>query len=102
MKTLKNPIGKKIMKWIAAVGAAIFLIPQMVLAEPVVQQLMKLDGLLWSVLKIVGGLAFGFGVLQFGLSMKSHDPAQRTQGLLFVLGGLIIYLAKDILTFVAG
>ena len=53
-------------------------------------------------LKGVGLIICGWGVVQFGMSIQSHDPSQRTQGLLCVLGGLLIYFAKDILDLVTG
>ena len=40
---------------------------------------------------------FGFGVVQVGLSLKSHDPSQRANGFLTLAGGVIITFAKEIL-----
>ena len=42
------------------------------------------------------GLIFGFGVVQVGLSLKSHDPSQRANGFLTLAGGVIITFAKEI------
>ena len=42
-------------------------------------------------------ILLGFGVLQLGLSLKSHDPSQRSQGFLTLAGGLVITFAKEIL-----
>ena len=39
----------------------------------------------------------GFGVVQIGLSLKSHDASQRANGFLTFFGGVIIAFAKDIL-----
>ena len=43
-----------------------------------------------------------FGVVQVGLSVKSHDATQRSQGFLTFLGGVIIAFAQDILAMVTG
>ena len=38
-----------------------------------------------------------FGIVQVGLSLKSHDPSQRANGFLTVAGGIIITFTKEIL-----
>ena len=44
----------------------------------------------------------GFGVVQIGLSLKSHDPSQRANGFLTLAGGVIITFAKEILNLIIG
>jgi hypothetical protein len=44
----------------------------------------------------------GFGVVQVGLSLKSHDPSQRANGFMTLAGGIIIMLAKEILALIVG
>ena len=48
------------------------------------------------------GKAVTFGVVQVGLSLKSHDPSQRANGFLALAGGVIITFAKEILTLITG
>lgn len=62
----------------------------------------NLSEFIFSIIKAVGIIIAGWGVVQFGMSVQSHDPSQRTQGILCVLGGLLIYFAKDILFLVTG
>ena len=62
----------------------------------------NLSEFIFSIIKAVGIIIAGWGVVQFGMSVQSHDPSQRTQGILCVLGGLLIYFAKDILDLVTG
>ena len=40
----------------------------------------------------------GWGIVQLGMSVQSHDATQRTQGVLCLFGGLLIAFAKEILT----
>ena len=47
-------------------------------------------------------ILLGFGIVQVGLSLKSHDPSQRANGFLTVAGGIIITFAKEILNMIAG
>ena len=43
-------------------------------------------------------IILGWGVVQVGMSIQSHDASQRTQGFLCLFGGLMIAFAKEILT----
>ena len=51
---------------------------------------------------IFGLILLGFGIVQVGLSLKSHDPSQRANGFLTLAGGVIITFAKEILTLITG
>ena len=43
-------------------------------------------------------IILGWGIVQVGMSIQSHDASQRTQGFLCLFGGLMIAFAKEILT----
>lgn len=62
----------------------------------------SLSDFVFSIIKAVGLIIAGWGIVQFGMSIQSHDPSQRTQGILCVLGGLFIFFAKDILDLITG
>ena len=47
-------------------------------------------------------ILLGFGILQLGLSLKSHDPSQRANGMLTIAGGIVITFTKEILTLITG
>ena len=47
-------------------------------------------------------IILGFGIVQIGLSLKSHDPSQRANGFLSLAGGIIITFAKEILNIIVG
>ena len=47
-----------------------------------------------------GMILLGFGILQVGLSFKSHDPSQRANGILTLVGGIIITFVKEILNLI--
>ncbi|MGM9588249.1 MAG: glutamyl-tRNA amidotransferase, partial [Candidatus Limivicinus sp.] len=51
-----------------------------------------------SCIKAIGIIILGWGVVQVGMSVQSHDASQRTQGFLCLFGGLLIAFAKEILT----
>ena len=41
-----------------------------------------------------------FGLVQFGLAMKSHDPSQKANSVFTIVGGLIIAGAETILNLI--
>ena len=55
-----------------------------------------------SLVRAVGMIMLGFGIVQVGLSLKSHDPSQRANGFLTLAGGVVITFAKEILTLITG
>ena len=58
----------------------------------------NLSDFIFSLIRAVGLILLGFGILQVGLSLKSHDPSQRANGILTVAGGIVITFTKEILT----
>ena len=57
----------------------------------------NLSTFIFSAIKAIGLILLGFGIVQIGLSLKSHDASQRANGFLTFFGGVIIAFAKDIL-----
>ena len=62
----------------------------------------NLSNFIFSIIRAIGIILLGFGILQIGLSLKSHDPSQRANGMLTVAGGIVITFAKEILTLITG
>lgn len=58
--------------------------------------------LLFGLIRAVGLILLGFGILQIGLALKSHDASQRANGILTVAGGIVITFTKEILTLITG
>ena len=50
----------------------------------------------------VVNILIGYGIVQIGLSLKSHDPSQRANGIMTVAGGIVVTFAKEILNTIAG
>ena len=57
----------------------------------------NLSTFIFSLIRAIGMILLGWGVVQVGLSFQSHDPSQRSQGFLTLAGGLVITFAKEIL-----
>ena len=62
----------------------------------------NLSSFVFSAIRAIGAILLGFGIVQVGLALKSHDAGQRAQGFMTVFGGVIIYFAKDILDLIVG
>lgn len=58
----------------------------------------NLSDFIFSIIKAVGVIVLGWGIVQVGMSIQSHDASQRTQGFLCLFGGLMIAFAKEILS----
>lgn len=62
----------------------------------------NLSTFIFSLIRAIGLILLGLGIVQVGLSLKSHDPSQRANGFLTLAGGLIITFAKEILDLIMG
>ena len=62
----------------------------------------NLSSFIFGLIRAVGMIILGFGVVQIGLSLKSHDPSQRANGFLTLAGGVVITFAKEILDLITG
>ena len=62
----------------------------------------NLSEFIFSLIRAIGLILLGFGILQIGLALKSHDASQRANGMLTVAGGIVITFTKEILTLITG
>ena len=62
----------------------------------------NLSEFIFGLIRAVGMILLGFGIVQIGLSLKSHDPSQRANGFLTLAGGVVITFAKEILSLIVG
>ena len=62
----------------------------------------NLSEFIFGLIRAIGMILLGFGIVQIGLSLKSHDPSQRANGFLTLAGGVIITFAKEILNLITG
>lgn len=62
----------------------------------------NLSNFIFGLIRAVGMIILGFGVVQVGMSLKSHDPSQRANGFMTLAGGVVITFAKEILDIITG
>lgn len=62
----------------------------------------NLSNFIFGLIRAIGIILLAFGIVQVGLSLKSHDPSQRANGFLTLAGGIIITFAREILNLITG
>ena len=97
---MKNKLKKILL--IAIVMMAFLLTTVTAYADDPLQVVNNLSDFIFSMIRAIGVIILGFGIVQIGLSMKSHDPSQRANGFLTFFGGVIIMFAKEILNMITG
>lgn len=80
---------------------ALFAAPAYAANDPL-QVVNNLSNFIFGLIRAIGLIMLGFGIVQIGLSLKSHDPSQRANGFLTLAGGVIITFAKEILNLITG
>ena len=108
-ETAKLPMSGKVKKgfrFYCAVIAALTLMMGMSVtafaANDPIAVVNNLSDFIFGLIRATGLILLGFGIVQVGLSLKSHDPSQRANGFLTLAGGIIITFAKEILTLITG
>lgn len=62
----------------------------------------NLSEFIFGLIRAIGLILLGWGIVQVGLSIQSHDPSQRSNGFLTLAGSLVIAFTKEILTLITG
>ncbi len=62
--------------------------------------LMNFEDFIFTVIRICGVIMCGYGVIQIGTSISTHDPAQRSMGILTLIGGVLVAFSRQILTLI--
>ncbi len=109
MKRMSSPLTGKVRKGFKMYATIILCVTICIVmsltafaADDPVAVVNNLSTFMFGLIRAVGMILLGFGVVQVGLSLKSHDPSQRANGFLTVAGGIIITFAKEILDLIVG
>ena len=85
----------------AVLTLMLFVVPAFAADDPLTV-VSNLSDFIFSLIRAIGLILLGFGILQIGLALKSHDASQRANGMLTVAGGIVITFTKEILTLITG
>ena len=105
-----SPRGRKAFRVFAVVTVAVCMILSMTvpaLAAPEeggdpISVVNNLSDFIFGLIRAVGIILLGWGIVQVGMSFSSHDPSQRSNGFLTLAGGVVITFAREILNLIMG
>ena len=100
-----NTAKKSFRRYAVAVMAAVIVMglaaPAFAADDPLVV-VGNLSTFIFGLIRAVGLILLGWGIVQVGLSLQSHDASQRSNGFLTLAGGIVITFAKEILDLIIG
>ena len=99
----RSLLRKYLISTVTCATVAVFMVPVLATegtsdAETAIN---NMSDIIFGIIRAIGIILSGWGLVQVGMSFQSHDPSQRSQGFLCLAGGLIIVFAKSILTAIA-
>ena len=102
-KTKKNRILKRtsLVLW-AVFALTITQVSTVFGADDPLTVINNLSTFIFGIIRAIGMILLGWGIVQVGLALKSHDASQRANGFLTLAGGVIITFAKEILDLITG
>ena len=107
--TTKLPVSGKVRKGFMAYCAIVLVVTMMFAcatvafaADDPMKVVSNLSDFIFGLIRAVGLILLGWGIVQVGLSLQSHDPSQRSNGFLTLAGGIVITFAKEILNLITG
>ena len=102
MRKMKKINSKKVWTCILTVASLFVSVGTVFATNEVETVINNLSDFIFGVIRAIGMILLGFGIVQLGLSLKSHDPSQRANGFMTLAGGIIITFAKEILNLITG
>ena len=100
---MKEKKKKEMMRktFISMVVTTVMMIPVVAFADSgPLDVVNNMSNFIFSLIRAIGIILLGLGIMQVGLSFKSHDPSQRANGFLTLAGGIVIVFTKEILTLI--
>lgn len=104
--TIRKPMSPRLrrgfMAYTTLVICTLFLAVPVSAASDPLSVVNNLSGFIFALIRAVGLILLGWGIVQVGLSLQSHDPSQRSNGFMTLAGGIVITFAKEILDLIVG
>ena len=104
-KRLNKRVKKYFKRYCVAVMCTVFIFAMgmtVYAADDPMTVVNNLSDFIFGLIRAIGMIILGFGIVQIGLSLKSHDPSQRANGFLTLAGGIVITFTKEILSLITG
>lgn len=71
-------------------------------ADDPISVINNLSEFIFGLIRAVGIIVLAYGVVEIGMSLKSHDPTQRANGIMTLAGGVVVTFTKEILNIITG
>lgn len=107
MNKLENKKKQRLLTVITTVGSLLLFASNIAYATSVgtsdpLTVVNNLSDFIFGLIRAVGIILLGLGIMQVGLSLKSHDASQRANGFMVLAGGIVITFTKEILNLIVG
>ncbi len=97
-ETRRQPMGRKTRRAMVVYAALVLMMTAgattVYAASDPLAVINNLSNFIFGLIRAVGLILLGWGIVQVGLSLQSHDPSQRSNGFLTLAGGVIITFAE--------
>ena len=100
-KNKRNAVMKRYLAISVTVAVVCVAMVPVLAASDAEKAIKNMSEIIFGIIRAIGVILAGWGLVQVGMSFQSHDPSQRSQGFLCLAGGLIIVFAKSILQAIA-
>ena len=100
-KNKRNAVLKRYLAISVTVAVVCVAMVPVLAASDAEKAIKNMSEIIFGIIRAIGVILAGWGLVQVGMSFQSHDPSQRSQGFLCLAGGLIIVFAKSILQAIA-
>ena len=100
-KNKRNAVLKRYLAISVTVAIVCVAMVPVLAASDAEKAIKNMSEIIFGIIRAIGVILAGWGLVQVGMSFQSHDPSQRSQGFLCLAGGLIIVFAKSILQAIA-
>jgi hypothetical protein len=87
---------------LAFAALIVYASPAFAVTDDPLEVINNLSEFIFGLIRAIGIILLAFGIVQVGMSLKSHDPSQRANGFLTLAGGIIITFAREILNLITG
>lgn len=101
-KNLRKNVGKVLFTVVYIIAIIIAQASIVFAADDPISVVNNLSNFIFGLIRAIGMIILGFGIVQVGMSLKSHDPTQRANGIMTLAGGAVITFAKEILSIITG
>ena len=101
-KNKRNAVLKRYLAISVTVAVVCVAMVPVLAASDAEKAIKNMSEIIFGIIRAIGVILAGWGLVQVGMSFQSHDPSQRSNGFMTLAGGVIITFTKEILDLITG